>query len=101
MHYILNINFKKLKTDSTLLSSTAIKLNDLVTQLQQCYQLTTSGKFTEAVERLQKLVRLVPLLHVDTKQEMAEAQQLLVICREYLVGLQMETARKGEFEMYF
>lgn len=36
----------------------------------------------------------IPLLVVDTKQEVAEAQQLLGICREYTVGLMMETARK-------
>lgn len=90
----LHRNWKE-ASGKDLLPVITIKLNDLVTQLQQCYQLTTGGKFTEAVERLQKLVRLVPLLHVDAKQEMAEAQQLLVICREYLVGLQMETARKA------
>ncbi|PZC80682.1 hypothetical protein B5X24_HaOG214083 [Helicoverpa armigera] len=71
------------------------KLNDLVTQLQQCYQLTTAGKFTEAVERLQRIAMSVPLLQLDTKPELTEAQQLLNIAREYLLGLQMETARKA------
>ena len=36
----------------------------------------------------------IPLLVVDSKQEIAEAQQLLTICREYIVGLQMESMRK-------
>ncbi|XP_072934358.1 coatomer subunit alpha [Epargyreus clarus] len=72
-----------------------LRLNDLVTQLQQCYQLTTSGKFTEATERLQRVARGVPLLQLDGRAELAEAQQLLAICREYLLGLQMETARKA------
>lgn len=75
-----------------------MKLNDLVTQLQQCYQLTTSGKFTEAVDKLEKVAQLVPLLQVEGKAELAEAQQLLSICREYLIGLKMETARKGKDE---
>lgn len=65
-------------------------------QLQQCYQLTTSGKFPEALVRLERVVRLVPLLVVDTRQELVEAQQLMTISREYLLGLRMETARKGE-----
>ncbi|XP_022827317.1 coatomer subunit alpha isoform X2 [Spodoptera litura] len=78
-----------------LLPVVTTKLNDLVTQLQQCYQLTTAGKFTDAVERLQRIARDVPLLHVDTKPDLAEAQQLLNIAREYLLGLQMETARKA------
>ncbi|KOB69607.1 Coatomer protein complex subunit alpha [Operophtera brumata] len=58
------------------------RLTELVSQLQQCYQLTTSGKFVEAVEKLQHVVQRVPLLHVDTKPELSEAQQLLTICRE-------------------
>ncbi|CAG5014072.1 unnamed protein product [Parnassius apollo] len=78
-----------------LLPVLTTKLNDLVTQLQQCYQLTTAGKFTEAIEKLQHVAQSVPLLQVEGKQELAEAQQLLAICREYLLGLQMETARKA------
>lgn len=78
-----------------LLPIVTAKLNDLVTELQQCYQLTTAGKFTEATDKLQRVVQRVPLLHVEGKAELAEAQQLLAICREYLLGLQMETARKA------
>jgi coatomer protein complex subunit alpha (xenin) len=33
-------------------------------------------------------------LVVDSKQEVLEAQQLIKICREYLVGLLLESARK-------
>ncbi|VIO97225.1 coatomer alpha subunit, putative [Brugia malayi] len=71
-----------------------LQLSDLATRLQTCYHLTTSGKFSEAVEKLRQLLLSVPLLVVDSKQEMAEAQQLVDICREYLVGLLMEIARK-------
>ncbi|XP_053619485.1 coatomer subunit alpha [Plodia interpunctella] len=78
-----------------LLPVVTAKLNDLVIQLQQCYQLTTAGKFTEAIEKLQRIVQTVPLLNVEAKTELTEAQQLLNICREYLLGLQMETARKA------
>lgn len=72
----------------------SIKLSDLVQNLQVCYQLTTGGKFTEAIEKMQALMLQVTLLVVDTKQEISEAQQLLKICREYVVGLKMETLRK-------
>ncbi|CAG9532834.1 unnamed protein product, partial [Cercopithifilaria johnstoni] len=67
-----------------------LHLNDLAASLQTCYQLTTGGKFNEAVAKLRQLLLSVPLLVVDSKQEMAEAQQLIDICREYLVGLLME-----------
>nr|CAD7196149.1 unnamed protein product [Timema douglasi] len=71
-----------------------LKLADLVQRLQVCYQLTTGGKFSEAVDRLRTVLLSVPLLVVDTRQEIAEAQQLLQICREYVLGLNMESARK-------
>lgn len=77
------------------LPTVAVKLNDLVERLQQCYQLTTGGKFQETIEKMQGIVRCIPLLIVDTKAEIVEAQQLMGICKEYLVGLQMETYRKG------
>ncbi|VDM93665.1 unnamed protein product, partial [Onchocerca ochengi] len=76
------------------LPAVSLHLGDLAARLQICYQLTTSGKFGEAVEKLRQLLLSVPLLVVDSKQEMTEAQQLIDICREYLVGLLMEIARK-------
>ncbi|VDK27188.1 unnamed protein product [Gongylonema pulchrum] len=76
------------------LPAVGLHLGDLAARLQTCYHLTTSGKFTEAVEKLRLLLLSVPLLVVDSKQETAEAQQLIDICREYLVGLLMECARK-------
>lgn len=75
--------------------SVGVKLNDLVQQLQICYQLTTGGKFTEAIQKLQSILLSIPLLVVENRQEIAEAQQLLNICREYIVGIKMETNRKG------
>jgi hypothetical protein len=54
---------------------------------QVCYQLTTGGKFSEAIEKLHTLVLSIPLLVVETRQEVTEAQQLLHICREYILGM--------------
>lgn len=71
------------------------KLNDLIQRLQTCYQLTTSGKFQEAIERFRTLLLNVLLLVVETKQEITEAQQLLEICQEYILGLALELERKG------
>ncbi|XP_035684258.1 coatomer subunit alpha-like isoform X1 [Branchiostoma floridae] len=78
------------------MAAVGLKLNDLVQRLQQCYQLTTGGKFQEAAERFRSLLLSVPLLVVDNKQEISEAQQLLAICKEYIVGLSMEISRKEQ-----
>ena len=62
--------------------------------IKVCYQLTTAGKFNEAVDRFRSLLLHVPLLVVDNKEEVRKAQELIAICREYIVGLSMEAARK-------
>ncbi|GFG36116.1 hypothetical protein Cfor_03758 [Coptotermes formosanus] len=73
----------------------SMKLADMVQRLQVvCYQLTTGGKFSEAIEKFHTLILSIPLLVVETRQEITEAQQLLHICGEYILGLKMETARK-------
>lgn len=77
------------------LPSATVKLIDLVNILHNAYQLTTGGKFVEAIEKLQSILLSLTLLIVDTKQEVTEAQQLLKICREYILGLKMETFRKN------
>ena len=51
-----------------------LKLNDLVTRLQTAYQLTTSGKFADAIERFRVILLSVPLLVVDNKQEISEVR---------------------------
>lgn len=66
----------------------------MANRLQGCYALTTNGKFIEAIEKFRQLLHSILMLAVDNKQEIAEAQQLLEICREYLVGLLMEVKRK-------
>jgi len=71
-----------------------LKLSELVTRLQVAYQMTTQGKFVEAVEKFRSILLSVPLLVVDKRQDISEAQELLGICREYIVGLQMEVLRK-------
>jgi coatomer protein complex subunit alpha (xenin) len=50
------------------LPSVGLRLNDLVQRLQSGYQLTTSGKFTDAVDKFRSIVLNIPLLVVDSKQ---------------------------------
>ncbi|XP_017770594.1 PREDICTED: coatomer subunit alpha [Nicrophorus vespilloides] len=71
------------------------KLTDLIQRLHVCYQLTTGGKFTEAIEKMQLLLLQVTLIVAESKNAVVEAQQLIKICREYVIGLKMETQRKS------
>lgn len=54
------------------LPAVGLRLADLISRLQQCYQLTTAGRFEDAVERFRAILLSVPLLVVDNKQEIAE-----------------------------
>ena len=56
-----------------------LKLNTLVQRLQQAYQLTTTGKFAEAVLKFRTILLSIPLLVVDNKQEIAEVGPLLLL----------------------
>ena len=47
-----------------------------------------------AITSFRSILLSIPLLVVESKNEEAEAQQLLGICTNYLVGLAMETRRK-------
>jgi coatomer protein complex subunit alpha (xenin) len=86
-------NFKE-QAQSKALPAIGLKLNDLIQRLQSAYSLTTNGKFVDAIEQFRAILLSVPLLVVDSKQEIVEAQQLIEICKEYIVGLQMEVYRK-------
>ena len=56
-----------------------LKLSDLVQRLQVAYQLTTQGKFADAIEKFRVILLSVPLLVVDNKQEIAEVGPWLVL----------------------
>jgi len=76
------------------LPAKAVKLEDLVADLQSAYKLTTGGKFSDAREKFMQILLSVPLLIVENKQQIQEASELLKICKEYVVGITMELARK-------
>ncbi|XP_055345500.1 coatomer subunit alpha-like isoform X2 [Paramacrobiotus metropolitanus] len=71
-----------------------VQLADLGRRVQVCYQLTTGGKFGEALDGFRKIMWSIPFLAVNTRDEQKEATQLLDICREYALGLSIELARK-------
>ncbi|UYV67031.1 hypothetical protein LAZ67_4003692 [Cordylochernes scorpioides] len=70
------------------------KLGDLMQTLQACYHLTTQAKFQEATAKFRQLLLSVLFLSLESKKEMVEAQELVAVCREYVLGLTMESTRK-------
>ncbi|XP_015785678.1 coatomer subunit alpha isoform X2 [Tetranychus urticae] len=80
------------------LPSISIKLPDLFQRLQAAYSLTHAGKFVEAIDKFRSLLLQILFLIVDSDEEASEAKQLLDICKEYVLGLQLETERKALFK---
>ena len=62
------------------LPAVGLKLSDLVQRLQGAYQLTTQGKFQEAIDKFRSILLSVPLLVVDNKQEIAEVLLEIMLC---------------------
>lgn len=87
-------NWKDATNAKSGLPAVGEKFSQLIDKLQTCYKLTSAGKFSDAIDKFRSLLLSIPLLVVDGKQELTEAQQLVDICREYLLGLNMELARK-------
>ncbi|CAH8603745.1 unnamed protein product [Dicrocoelium dendriticum] len=87
-------NWKK-ASENTSLPTLMVTLNNLVNRLQSAYQLTTKGKFPEAIDRFRTILLSVPLLILDTAAEESEAKRLISVCKEYILGLSLELARKA------
>lgn len=58
------------------LPAIGMRLDALAESLQSGYQLTTKGKFSEALQRLQEILMNVPLLVLESKAALTEAQQV-------------------------
>jgi len=44
------------------------------------------GKFGEALDKFRSLLLNIPLLVVDNKPDITKAQELITLCREYMLG---------------
>lgn len=69
------------------LPAVGVQLNALAARLQLAYKATTDGKFGEAQARMRAILLSLPLLVVDAKAELTEAQQvcaLVTVCFVYI-----------------
>lgn len=74
----------------------SLSLATLIERLKAAYKATTNGAFGEALQLFQSILHSALLLVVSDHTELAEARELIGLAREYVLGLQLELARKKE-----
>ncbi|KAF7827282.1 coatomer subunit alpha-2-like [Senna tora] len=70
------------------------KLSQLDEKLKAGYKSTTAGKFTDALRTFINILHTIPLIVVETRREVDDVKELIVIVKEYVLGLQMELKRR-------
>ncbi|XP_050376939.1 coatomer subunit alpha-1-like [Argentina anserina] len=68
--------------------------SQLEEKLKAGYRATTAGRFTEALKLFLSILHTIPLIVVDSRREVDEVKELIVIVKEYVMGLQMELKRR-------
>eukprot|EP01101_Sappina_pedata_P008007 TRINITY_DN4346_c0_g1_i1.p1 TRINITY_DN4346_c0_g1~~TRINITY_DN4346_c0_g1_i1.p1 ORF type:complete len:1270 (+),score=556.96 TRINITY_DN4346_c0_g1_i1:72-3881(+) len=69
-------------------------LTPLIEIIKAAYTFTNRGKFADAISQFLEILYTIPLLIVETKQEAAEVNGLIALCKEYVLGLKIELHRK-------
>ncbi|KAI7731312.1 hypothetical protein M8C21_002588, partial [Ambrosia artemisiifolia] len=68
--------------------------SQLEDKLKAGYKATTAGKFTEALRLFMGILHTIPLIVVESRREVDEVKELVIIVKEYVLGLQMELKRR-------
>ncbi|XP_042009696.1 coatomer subunit alpha-1-like isoform X2 [Salvia splendens] len=63
-------------------------------KLKAGYKATTTGKFSEALRHFLSILHTIPLVVVETRREVDEVKELVIVVKEYILGLQMELKRR-------
>ncbi|KAK8522144.1 hypothetical protein V6N13_115119 [Hibiscus sabdariffa] len=63
-------------------------------KLKAGYKATTAGKLTEALRLFLGILHTIPLIVVESRREVDEVKELIIISKEYVLGLQMEIKRR-------
>lgn len=70
------------------------KFPQLEEKLKVAYKSTTDGKFSDALKIFRTILHTIPLIVVESRQEVDEVKELIDISREYVLGLKIEAKRR-------
>ncbi|CDJ35265.1 coatomer alpha subunit, putative [Eimeria mitis] len=65
----------------------------LLTQVREAHKLVTGGKFAEALTAFRKALITLALAVAENQEEEQQLLEMLDICRTYITGMKLETAR--------
>ncbi|XP_074313237.1 coatomer subunit alpha-1-like [Silene latifolia] len=68
--------------------------SQLEDKLKSGYKSTTAGKLSEALGIFLGILHTIPLIVVDSRREVDEVKELIIIVKEYVLGLKMEIKRR-------
>ncbi|KAL8129464.1 hypothetical protein V2J09_018619 [Rumex salicifolius] len=68
--------------------------SQLEDKLKAGYKSTTAGKFNDALRHFLSILHTIPLIVVESRREVDDVRELIVIVREYVLGLKMELKRR-------
>lgn len=69
-------------------------LKTLEKKVQQGYNLTTKGNFTEAITSFREVISKVPLLSLNSKGDLSTAKKIIEISTEYIYSLTCDQLKK-------
>nr|GEX82772.1 coatomer subunit alpha-1 [Tanacetum cinerariifolium] len=93
---VLSTPIEREVTDSASRGPPALvfKFSQLDEKLRTGYKATTAGRFAEALRIFLNILHTIPLIVVESRREVDEVKELILIVKEYVLGLQMELRRK-------
>lgn len=68
--------------------------SQLEEKLKSAYKATTLGKLAEALRLFTTILHTIPLIVVESRREVDEVKEFILIVKEYVLGLQMELKRR-------
>ncbi|CAN1808846.1 Coatomer subunit alpha-1 [Linum perenne] len=75
-------------------SRLVFSLAQLQQKLKAGYKATTNGNFTEALKLFLDILHTIPLIVVESRNHVAEVKKLIIIAKDYVLGIKIELERR-------
>eukprot|EP00039_Didymoeca_costata_P018608 m.334182 g.334182 ORF g.334182 m.334182 type:complete len:1220 (+) comp17307_c0_seq1:152-3811(+) len=78
------------------LPAAGMKISSLTgTMLQAAYKAFQQAKFEACINKMRDILYQIPMLVLENREQLEDAQNLVALCREYILGVSLEMHRKA------